>query len=233
MMKLDAIGRVTSATPRLIPGLARKALSMFDRRLQPLIQATFTAPARVLVASGVTANAVTLVGFLIGLAGACFLASRSYLLALLLLLLNRIFDGLDGAVARLTGPTDRGAFLDVALDFFVYASVPLGFALADPPDNALAACVLLFGFIGTATSFLAFAIIAERRGLSSLAFPQKGIYYLGGVTEGAETIAFFIAMCFLPDWFPVLAWVFAILCFITAATRWFRGWQAFAGSARE
>jgi phosphatidylglycerophosphate synthase len=206
---------------------------MFDRRLQPLIRAAFAAPARVLAANGVSADALTLVGFMAGLAGASCLASRAYLLALILLLVNRIFDGLDGAVARLAGPTDRGAFLDVALDFFVYASVPFGFAVADPPANALAACALLLGFMGTATSFLAFAIVAERRGLTSLAFPDKGIYYLGGITEGAETIAFFVAMCFLPAWFPVLAWIFVILCLITAATRWFWGWQAFAISARE
>lgn len=206
---------------------------MFDRRLQPVIRAAFAAPARVLAAHGVSADALTLVGFMLGLASAGCLASRAYLIALLLLLLNRIFDGLDGAVARLTGATDRGAFLDVALDFFVYASVPFGFALADPPANALAACALLLGFMGTATSFLAFAIVAERRGLASLAFPDKGIYYLGGITEGTETVAFFVAMCLFPIWFSVLAWVFVILCIITTATRWYWGWRAFAISARE
>ena len=206
---------------------------MFDRRLQPMITVALAVPARLLAANGVSANALTLVGFLVGLAGAACLASRAYLLALLLLLVNRIFDGLDGAVARLVGPTDRGAFLDAALDFFVYASVPFGFALADSPANTLAACALLLGFMGTATSFLAFAIVAERRGLTSLAFPKKGIYYLGGITEGAETIAFFVAMCRWPAWFSVLAWVFTILCLITAATRWFWGWRTFEISVSE
>lgn len=206
---------------------------MFDRRLQPLVSATFAAPARVLAGNGVSADALTLVGFTVGLAGAGCLASRAYLPALLLLFINRLFDGLDGAVARLAGPTDRGAFLDVAFDFFVYASVPLGFAFADPPANALAACALLLGFMGTATSFLAFAIVAERRGLTSHAFPNKGIYYLGGITEGTETIAFFVAMCLQPAWFPPLAWAFVILCLVTAVTRWHWGWRAFAISARE
>jgi phosphatidylglycerophosphate synthase len=206
---------------------------MFDRRLQPMVTVVLAVPARLLAASGVSADALTLVGFMVGLVGIGCLASRAYLLALLLLLMNRIFDGLDGAVARLAGPTDRGVFLDVALDFFVYASVPFGFAVADPPVNALAACALLLGFMGTATSFLAFAIVAERRGLTSLAFPQKGIYYLGGITEGAETIACFVAMCLLPTWFSVLAWAFTILCIITAATRWFWGWRTFESSVSE
>lgn len=203
---------------------------MFDRRLQPMIKATFIAPARALSAKGVSADALTLLGFAAGLAGAGLLASRAYLPALLMFVLNRILDALDGAVARLTRTTDRGAFLDIALDFFVYASIPFGFAVADPARNALAACGLVFGFMGTATSFLAFAILAERRGISSLAFPHKGIYYLGGITEGAETIAFFVAMFLLPTWFPALAWCFAVLCVITAATRWFWGWQAFTAS---
>jgi phosphatidylglycerophosphate synthase len=90
---------------------------MLDRRLQPVIKATFAAPARWLASIGVSADALTIVGFLVGLCGAGCLALRAYLPALVLLLLNRIFDGLDGALARLVGPTDRGAFLDVAFDF--------------------------------------------------------------------------------------------------------------------
>lgn len=203
---------------------------MFDRRLQPIMRKALTVLARMLSAKGVSADALTLLGFVAGLAGVSLLASRAYLFALLTLLLNRILDGLDGAVARLTQPTDRGAFLDIALDFFFYASVPFGFALADPFHNALAACGLLFGFMGTATSFLAFAVVAERRGISSIAFPHKGIYYLGGIAEGTETIAFFVAMCLMPEWFAVLAWSFTVLCLITAVTRWFWGWQAFSDS---
>jgi hypothetical protein len=61
-------------------------------------------------------------------------------------------------------PTDRGAFLDITLDFLFYASIPLAFALADPAANALPAAVLLAAFIGTGSSFLAFAVLAERRG---------------------------------------------------------------------
>ncbi len=52
---------------------------------------------------------------------------------------SRLADGLDGELARVTAPTDRGAFLDITLDFLFYASVPLAFAWADPAANALAA----------------------------------------------------------------------------------------------
>ena len=164
------------------------------------------------------------------MAGRACLASQAYGLALLCFLLNRIVDGLDGAVARIVGPTDRGAFLDIALDFIVYASVPLGFAVADPAANALPAVVLLFGFMGTASSFLAFAAVAGRRRLKSDAFPDKGIHYLGGLTEGTETIAFFALMCLRPGWFPALAWVFATLCVVTTCTRGMGAWTVFSAS---
>ena len=198
---------------------------MIDRQLQPLLGRLSGGPARWLHEKGATADGLTLVGFAMGLAGVGCIAAGAYGPGLALLLLNRALDGLDGAVARLAGPTERGAFLDIALDFFFYATVPFGFALADPAANGLAAAALLLGFVGAGTSFLAFAAVAARRGLSSDAFPHKGIYYLGGLTEGAETIAFFVAMCLFPSWFPALAWTFAALCLVTAVTRWWCGWR--------
>lgn len=201
---------------------------MFDRRLQPVMKTALAAPARTLAGAGVSADALTMLGFAVGLGGVALIALQAYLPALVLLLSNRLLDGLDGAVARATGPTDRGAFLDIALDFVFYGSVPFGFVLADPARNAPAACGLLAGFMGTASSFLAFAVVAERRGISSAAFPHKGLHYLGGLTEGGETIAFFALMCLLPDWFPALAWSFAALCLVTTVTRWVWGWAAFS-----
>ncbi len=125
------------------------------------------------------------------------------------------------------GPTDRGAFLDIALDFLFYALVPVGFALADPA-NALPAAVLIAAFVGTGSSFLAFAAIAAKRGISAASYPSKGLYYLGGLTEGSETVALFVAMCLWPAAFAVLAYVFAAACALTTLTRWRQGWNTFS-----
>ncbi|MBS3996682.1 MAG: CDP-alcohol phosphatidyltransferase family protein, partial [Hydrogenophaga sp.] len=144
-----------------------------------------------------------------------------------LLLLSRLLDGLDGAVARATAPTDRGGFLDITLDFVFYAAIPLAFAVADPLANALPAAVLLASFIGTGSSFLAFAIVAEKRRLQSLAFPDKSFYFLGGLTEATETIAAFVAMCLWPQWFAPIAYGFAALCALTTVLRIAWGWQRF------
>jgi len=201
---------------------------MIDAALLPLQRRVLSAPARRLVDLGVTADQITLAGFLLGVLSLPFLAYGLYGPALIFICLNRIMDGLDGAVARLTGPTDRGAFLDIALDFIFYALVPVGFALADPVQNALPAAILIASFVGTGSSFLAFATIAAKRGMATNAYPSKGIYYLSGLTEGAETIALFVAICLFPFLFPVLAYVFAAGCALTTVTRWHQGWAALA-----
>ena len=198
---------------------------MLDRTFITLFKPSLQHMAAVLVRAGVGADAVTLAGFGLGLGGATAIALGEPLLGLLLILLSRLADGLDGAVARLTRPTDRGAFLDITLDFVFYASIPLAFAVADPVANALPAAVLLAAFTGTASSFLAFALLAERRGLSNADYPQKGFYYLGGLTEATETLICFALMCLWPMHFGWWAYGFAVLCAMTLATRLFAGWQ--------
>jgi phosphatidylglycerophosphate synthase len=192
---------------------------MLDRTLIAVLRPALDAGARALVRVGVGADAVTLAGFAIGIAAAAAIGLGDYGWGLGLLLASRLADGLDGAVARHTHTTDRGAFLDITLDFLFYASIPLAFALADPVRNALPAGVLLAAFIGTGSSFLAFAVMAERRGLASDAYPSKGFYYLGGLTEASETLICFVLMCLWPDHFAWWAYGFAALCGITVATR--------------
>jgi phosphatidylglycerophosphate synthase len=200
---------------------------MIDAALLPLLRRVTAVPAQALVARGITADMVTISGFALGVAAAGALALGWFVAGFALIVLNRVADGLDGAVARASAPTDRGAFLDIAADFLFYALVPLGFAMADPTRNALPAAALIASFVGTGSSFLAFATIAAKRGLTADRYPRKGIYYLGGLTEGAETIALFLAMCVWPQAFPWLAWTFAAACLVTTVLRWRMGWTNF------
>lgn len=200
---------------------------MIDARLAPLQAWLLAKPAALLRRRGISADQITIAGFALGVVSVPVLALGGYSVALVLLALNRVADGLDGAVARASAPTDRGAFLDIALDFAFYALFPLGFALADPARNALPAALLIASFIGTGSSFLAFATVAAKRGKTAADYPSKGIYYLGGLTEGAETIAVFAVMCLFPTAFPALAYVFATACALTTLMRWHQGWTAF------
>ncbi|MEM7021742.1 MAG: CDP-alcohol phosphatidyltransferase family protein, partial [Pseudomonadota bacterium] len=192
---------------------------MLDARLRRLIDPPLDRICRPLAARGISANAATVVGFAIGLGAIAAIALQAYALGLGLLLLNRLLDGLDGALARHLGITDLGGFLDIVADFIFYAGVPLAFALADPTTNALPAAFLIFSFIGTATSFLAYAIMAAKRGITTELRGKKSLYYLGGLTEGTETIIAFVLACLWPALFPIIAWGFGGLCWLTTATR--------------
>ncbi|WP_304620822.1 CDP-alcohol phosphatidyltransferase family protein [Paracoccus sediminilitoris] len=205
---------------------------MIDALILPTQRRALAPVAAWLDSRDIRADQLTLVGFGFGLAGFAAVIMDWWLPALAMIGMNRLMDGLDGAVARLQGPTDRGAFLDIALDFMFYALIPLGFALNDPV-NALPAAVLIAAFVGTGSSFLAFAAIAAKRGDSAAAFPAKGIYYLGGLTEGFETIALFVVICLWPTAFAPLAYVFAAACAITTLLRWHMGWRAFAPNDTE
>jgi phosphatidylglycerophosphate synthase len=201
---------------------------VLDRAAMQVLRPGLDAAARGLARAGLHADHVTLIGFAIGVAGAVCIAFEQFLAGLILLLVSRLCDGIDGALARLTAPTERGGFLDITLDFLFYASVPLAFALARPAANALPAAVLLAAFVGTATTFLAFATLAAQRGLKSAAYPNKGIYYLGGLTEATETLVCFALMCLWPAQFALFAYGFASLCGLTIAMRLWAGWRAFS-----
>ena len=200
---------------------------MLDRRATALIQPAVDAVARRLVRGGIGASQITAVGLVIGLFAAFLIANGAYLTGATAIFISRTCDALDGAVARLTQPTDSGGFLDIAFDFLFYASIPLAFAISHPLQNALPAAVLLAAFVGTGSSFLACAVIATKRGMLNVDYPNKSFYFLGGLTEATETLAFFAAMCFWPEFFPELAYTFSALCLITIVTRIGWGWHAF------
>jgi len=197
---------------------------MFDRHLHPRIKPLLNQMTEKLDRPGITPDGITLVGFAIGVLALPLLALGWYLPALIAILLNRVLDGLDGALARRRGLTDAGGFLDIALDFLFYALVPFGFILADPLANGLAGGWLLFAFIGTGSSFLAFAALAAKHNIDNPGYAHKSFYYLGGLTEGTETIALFVLSCLFPQAFAWLAWVFGALCWLTTLTRVWSGY---------
>jgi len=192
---------------------------VFDSRLRPLIDPPLNAAGHRLATLGVSADQVTLAGFVFGLLAAGAIAAGAFLVGLVLVVANRLCDGLDGAVARASAVTDRGGYLDIVLDFAFYAAVPLAFAVVDAPRNALAAAFLLASFLVNGAAFLTFSLMAERNRLSTDVHGQKSFYYLTGLAEGGETVAFFVAFCVFPQFFPWLAALFACLCLASAAGR--------------
>ncbi len=192
---------------------------MLDRHLRPIIDPPLNRLGGQMARMGLSANTVTLVGLGFGVAAALAVASGFFLLAVLLILLSRLADGLDGAVARAHGVTDFGGYLDITCDYVFYAAIPLAFVILDPGANGVAGAFLLLSFYVNAGSFLGFAILAEKQKMHTEVHGRKSLYFTSGLLEGTETIAFFLLLCLLPGWFAVLALGYGVLCLITAAAR--------------
>jgi len=192
---------------------------MLDATIQRYIARPLDSAGHALARTGISANAITLFGAILALPLIFALAARNHGLALFLLALNRLLDGLDGAVARATRRSALGGYLDIVCDYVFYGSVPLGFALAAPSDNALAAATLLASFLLTCSSFLAYAALVAQQGPNTAPAQPKSFFYSRGLMEGTETIVFFVAMILWPSRFSLLASVFAVLCVLTALQR--------------
>ena len=200
---------------------------MLDRFARRLIDPPLNAVGRRIADAGLTADGVTLIGLGLGLLAAIFIAGGWTLLALIPLLASRIADGLDGAVARATQKTDFGGYLDIAADFLFYGAIPFAFVVMNPGANGVAGAFLLASFYFNGTSFLGYAVLAEKREMTTEAQGKKSLYYSNGLLEGTETIVFFVILCLFPTQFAPLAWIFGSLCYATALLRVYAARQIF------
>jgi phosphatidylglycerophosphate synthase len=193
---------------------------MLDGLMRRALDPSLNSAGRALAVRGVRANHVTLFGLALGLVAAGLIGvGASTWLALVPLAASRLADGLDGAVARASNITDFGGFLDIVCDFIFYGAIPLAFVLRDPTANGISGAFLLTSFYANGASFLAFAILAAKRGMETETRGVKSLYFTAGLLEGTETIAFFCILCIWPSAFAPLAWVFGALCVLTTSSR--------------
>ncbi len=193
---------------------------MLDSIVTPFIKPLLKPIVEGLNRKGITPNQVTIIGFVVGLFAVPMIVLHWWWAALFFIAMNRIMDGIDGELARFQqSSSTAGGFLDICLDFLFYAAIPLAFGLANPEQWAIPALVLIVTFIGTGSSFLAFAIAAEKYQIDRPQFKNKSFYYMQGLAEGTETIAVFIAFCIWPEHFSTIAYIFAFICSITIVTR--------------
>lgn len=198
---------------------------MLDKYTLKLIHVPIRNLAKYVSRFNISANQVTLAGFIIGMMAVIFIVFQYYLVALCLIVINRIADGLDGALSRyMDDETASGAFLDIVFDFIFYQAVVVGFALTSA-DNVLVSFLLMLSIVGTECSFLAFAIYAEKFNIKNINFPQKGFHYMNGLAEGTETIIFFVLICLFPAYYIPFAFTFMVICVITTITRIYFGYR--------
>ena len=191
---------------------------MLDQKFNLFFRPVLTKFATILLKHQISPNQITLFSFILGIFCFIFLSLGFIYIALLFFIFNRIFDGVDGALARLKEPTDLGGFYDIISDFLIYALLPFGFILFDN-NNFLSMSLLLTSFIGTCSTFLTTAWIFEKKKIKIEQLSKKSFFYSEGLIEGTETIILFIFMFLFYEVANFIAWIFAILCFITSIIR--------------
>ena len=199
---------------------------MIDKELNKYTRSHLNRIANILHEKGVESNWVTLLG--LALAFLCFVALSYglFYLGLILILINRFLDGLDGSLARLGTPRKFGAFFDITSDFAFYALIPLGFAVFSPYENALPTAFLLAAFCINGSGFLAEAVITEKYNIR-VDQTDKGFFYSFGLIEGFETICFFLFICFFPNLYANGAYIFFVLTLFTHVIRILKSFKRF------
>jgi phosphatidylglycerophosphate synthase len=199
---------------------------MFDVALRQFVDPVLIRMAGWIADTRISANMMTISGAGLALGAAFFVTQSNLAAAFGFILLNRIVDGLDGAIARINEPTEFGGYLDTICDYVFYLSIPVAFGLIDPV-NQIPALLLVASFTLTAVSFLAFAAIAARQISGDGVHGPKAFIYSTGLMEGGETIAFFLLFCLFPGFFPTLAIIFAALCLLTVVQRFILAAKSF------
>jgi phosphatidylglycerophosphate synthase len=195
---------------------------MFDRTLR-VPKDRMMAPLARWTGGAVHPTVISAAAFVAGL-GCCVLLYRGSMMgALVLWLLNRVLDGLDGAVARQQGrESDLGGYLDMMLDLVVYALIPISAAAATPGSEALwlSLAFLLASFYVNAGSWMYLSAILEKRGSgASGGSEQTTVTFPTGLVEGAETMLLFTLIIVLPGHLTGLFWLIAVLVGVTAVQR--------------
>ena len=193
---------------------------MFDRQIQKHTQRPLQYIAKLFL-KFISPNQMTLIGFSFGVLMCLSIIIDQYLIAIIFLFLNRLSDGLDGAMARLQTPTPLGGYLDIVLDFLIYGGFVLSFGITEQ-NNTFLSMVLLFCYIGTGSTFLAkSAILPSLTNQKLNEEIPKSFHYAVGLIEGTETILFMFLCLLFPSFFTYLASIFILLCLITTFFRIF------------
>ena len=195
---------------------------MFDDKMRLIKDAMFSPLARLV--QELPPWLFTVIGLGVGLATAVALWQQLYMLGFFLWFFNRVFDALDGLVARLRGAqSDFGGYLDIVVDFLVYAAIPVGL-VAGVRETAtstgsvqaitIALIFLLCTYYVNAASWMYLAAILEKRNLSH-SDRLTTITMPAGIIGGTETILFYTAFIFFPS---LLVWLFSLMGLLIVVT---------------
>ncbi len=201
---------------------------MLDGTTRRLVAPALEALAARVDRPAVTPDRVTLLGLALGLGSAVAAATALWIPALVLWLLSRVADGLDGVLARRRAaagepPSAAGGYLDITADFLVYGATVAGVAIGWGGSLLPFVAVLVAYYLNGAT-FLAFSSLAERTGRRL--DDGRSLSFLGGLAEGTETVLVHSLWLVLPGHAGTIAWVWAGVVGVSGVQRMVAGYRA-------
>ena len=179
---------------------------MIDKYLRP-VKEKLMLPAAQILSKYITPNQITLIAFAFGLLSCVLIILNNFYLALVFWLLNRIIDGLDGTVARVSKKqTNWGAYLDIMLDFIIYTLLPISLTIVSNKGIYiyLSLSVMLGTFYINTASWMYLSAVLEKRTGNSSVKELTTISMPTGLVEGTETIILFTLFFLFPDYLPYL-----------------------------
>ncbi len=187
---------------------------MFDEILRPWKERVLYSISKKL-GKYISPNMMTLLSLILGFVSVFFILKQQFLIASVFWILNRIFDGLDGTIARVTNrQTDLGGYFDILADFLLYALIPVCFVYSRGliRSEVISLMIMLSIFYLNAASWMYLSSIIEKRNnnthkkLTTVNMPA-------GLIEGFETIIVYTVFYILPDQILLL---FLIMSFLTS-----------------
>lgn len=200
--------------------------AMINEQFRKVTDPIYARAADALAWRSVRTSWIVLIAFALTILAVPAIVTQHYIAGLVCIALGRSVDGLGSAVKRQTRATDLGDFLDISLEYIYCATIPFAFALADP-SRALAACFFIFAFTVSAATFLSYSRFATKRNIAVKVDGVRGVSHLARLTDGAEAFIAFAIACVHPEWFSIVAYVFGIICFVSAGIRYAAAFREF------
>lgn len=191
---------------------------MFDAPVRRLVARVLAGPARALSRIGVTPNALSCTAALLGVGAAWLVASTHTYLGLVLWLVSRILDGMDGVLARESGRASAfGGYLDITLDMLAYSAMVLGFAAIHPTGGWVWSAILV-GYLLVTTTTLALSSILEKQ-QAHIANNDRSLQFTPGFAEAGETTFVYVLLVLLPSLSTAIGWTWVAVCAATVVQR--------------
>lgn len=189
---------------------------MLDKQLIILTNYPLELLGKICVFLRISPLAITLANIPITIIIFICILKEFFIVAIILIIINRILDGLDGVVARQTNTNSvRGAYMDLVVDYLFYTAVPLAHGILNPEKNAIATMLILAVFILSGINFIASSSAAHKLDITSSRFPQKNFYYHSNLIEGSETILYVLTITMFPNFFPIISYICASMIIIS------------------